>query len=667
MFCFRILHILWVLLTGGTVICQPPATPQVELQLHHGVYFQPLGEVIVTGSDWTVCTTISLVTYEEAHTSLVSQLEQVQAHMTNVEQELGTSDTNKANLFTSLRTMWDKLLLTFKQDLKKYDETIQMVKRTLLQNERRNSRGLVNVVSNVGKYLFGFSTENDVNQLKSRISDLAAQGENLTHIADQQFSYIKTVASQTLDNGEQILKLNASFHGMTKALEAFQKETIAIHFGTKFAGIGLEMLSAIELIREGFSQSARGLQTILAITAKAGEGSLAWELFEDPTFRNILLDLGNRLPTGWKLLYDADDHYSYLHHIAVEAYRTLRGLDLCMAIPIVKESGRYQLYEAISMPIVHPDFPEKLFFSYNFREPYLAIQRAGSDYFTPESGSPGNFFAMGVNRETKCVGENPRVCSLIGAVKTPSPNKDSCLYDLFTDSPDNGACPVQVQYHDGPLFHHVGLGVWLYGAARGTLQVRCSDQGTQPGSNTGHYKLTGTGAFRLQPGCEASLGQIKVPSYVNGKGQFKMDLPDAPIVNLFSLNFTKSLWSNITSGLMIPSNFTSFLRHLTDSSDIQQNSLKLKAFNDTIQHYETMRNQLPPYHPFAWASHPEGQVSGFTLLLLLNLTSAVLLGVGLWKLRGRLNAMSQPQHAPPETRQLIRVRRRRRQAADPVV
>ena len=232
---------------------------------------------------------------------------------------------------------------------------------------------------------------------------------------------------------------------------------------------------------------------------------------------------------------------------------------------------------------------------------------------------------------------------------------------------DNLTFPVQVQYQNGPVFQHVGLWLCLYGAARGTLQVRCSGQGAQPGSNTGHCKLTGTGAFRLQPGCEVSIGQIKVPSYVNGKGQFKMDLPDAPIVNLFSMNFTRSLWNNITSDLVAPYNFTSFLKHLTDDSDIQKNSLALKAFNESIQRYEALRNQLSPYHPFSWATNPEGQVSGFTLLLLLDFTSVVFLAVGLWKLRGRLNAMTQPQAATPEDRQLIRVRRRRRQSADQVV
>ena len=57
-----------------------------------------------------------------------------------------------------------------------------------------------NVVSNVGKYLFGFSTEKDVRKLSSRIQALEGQAENLTHLSNNQFSYIKAVATQALDN-----------------------------------------------------------------------------------------------------------------------------------------------------------------------------------------------------------------------------------------------------------------------------------------------------------------------------------------------------------------------------------------------------------------------------------------------------------------------------------
>ena len=237
--------------------------------------------------------------------------------------------------------------------------------------------------------------------------------------------------------GNKFPKLKSSFSGIVRALDEYNKATNAVQLGQKFTGIGLEMLAAIELIREGLFQYQRSLYVLQRVIAKAGKGALAWELFEDHAFRGLRGTLADRLPTGWKLLYEPDDHYSYIHYVTVESHRTQEGLNLCMAIPIVKESGRYQLYEAISMSVVHPGFPEKLFFSYNFQSPYLAVQQAGSDYFTSPTGGLGNFFAMDHHREAKCVGKNPRVCSLLGAVKTPSPGRDSCLYDLFADRPAN--------------------------------------------------------------------------------------------------------------------------------------------------------------------------------------------------------------------------------------
>ena len=68
-------------------------------------------------------------------------------------------------------------------------------------NQTRAGRELINIVSDAGKYLFGFSTEKEVKQLKEKIGVLAAQSGNFCHMGDQQFSYIKDVAAQVLESG----------------------------------------------------------------------------------------------------------------------------------------------------------------------------------------------------------------------------------------------------------------------------------------------------------------------------------------------------------------------------------------------------------------------------------------------------------------------------------
>ena len=210
-----------MLLTSWVVADPRPVEPDVELQLHHGVYFRPLGEVIVTGSDWTVCTSISLQTYEDIHSSLVGQISQIDERMRELESSSNYSNISSAvKLITSLGSMWKKLTTLLRQDLDEYLQRINTLKHTAIQNEARPARGLVNVVSNVGKYLFGFSTEKDVRELSSRIQALESQAENLTHLSTNQFSYIKAVATQAFDNGKQTNRLQDAVQEMTKAIQA---------------------------------------------------------------------------------------------------------------------------------------------------------------------------------------------------------------------------------------------------------------------------------------------------------------------------------------------------------------------------------------------------------------------------------------------------------------
>ena len=81
-------------------------------------------------------------------------------------------DANKSKLITSLSTMWKKLAMALTQDLSNYLSNIETVKRAVIQSEDRTTRDLVNVVGNVGKYLFGFSTEKDVKEIAARIQTL---------------------------------------------------------------------------------------------------------------------------------------------------------------------------------------------------------------------------------------------------------------------------------------------------------------------------------------------------------------------------------------------------------------------------------------------------------------------------------------------------------------
>ena len=68
-----------------------PAANQVNLQLHHRLDFRPPREVIITDSDWTVCTTFNLVTYEEAHASISGQLHRVEQNTHAVERAVDES------------------------------------------------------------------------------------------------------------------------------------------------------------------------------------------------------------------------------------------------------------------------------------------------------------------------------------------------------------------------------------------------------------------------------------------------------------------------------------------------------------------------------------------------------------------------------------------------
>ena len=101
---------------------------QAKIQLHHGVPFQPLGEVMVTGSDWTICTTISWVTYEQAHSALLEQTSRAEEHLQVVRSQV---ESAKIPLIDALTATWKKLSSALKQNLAAYQQNRKMIIRTV--------------------------------------------------------------------------------------------------------------------------------------------------------------------------------------------------------------------------------------------------------------------------------------------------------------------------------------------------------------------------------------------------------------------------------------------------------------------------------------------------------------------------------------------------------
>ena len=674
-----------------------PSSTGANLPLHHGVYFRPLGETIVTGSDWTACTTVNLSKFETVHTELQTQMKTAEGQLTQTKETLQafsqlstTNAVQQSNTKGQLRavkvvqTSWSKLTKVVQQNLQQYQDTLADIKNAMsITVTPRTERGLIDVIGQAGKSLFGFSTEQDIADVNAKIDQLSANTDNLTHIADQQFSYIKDVASQVLEDGALIENLDLDIAEISRLISEVKSSTGKLDQNALLIEMGLGIVTSLTMINDEIAQSQKALNSLQNILAEAERGSLSWELFTGEVFRDLLGDLQDKLPSGWKLLYDADDHYSYLQYAQVNTYRATNGIHICVDLPIIEASSRYQLYEAIPLPVVHPDFPQHIYFMYQFESPYLALQHQGSELLTLNTWTQNDheYFSMGDRSFQICQGKDPKVCPLQQAVRIAKMNQPdftdqspelitevTCLHGLLLDKKITATCPAQVRYHEGPLFKSVGKGIWLYGAATGDLIVRCANLARQT-SGPRRYRLVGTGAFRLQPGCQATFGNIRLPSYVHGHGQFVASLPPEPVTEVFALDFNTSLWKQLTQNLTTPDDAESFLSHLRQETDIRRHTMNLKRFNQTIQHYQALRNQLPAYHPFRWISHPKAQVSGFTILLVLILSIGVVLAVRIWRVRRRVQQRSlhrvgaqsvEQESIPPVHRRLIRMRRVRR-------
>ena len=84
-----------------------------------------------------------------------------------------------------------------------------------------------------------------VRELSSRIQAREGQAENLAYLSNNQFSFIKAVATQALDNGKQTNHLRDAVQEMAKAIQVLASTSTDLQFIARIIKLSVEMLTAI--------------------------------------------------------------------------------------------------------------------------------------------------------------------------------------------------------------------------------------------------------------------------------------------------------------------------------------------------------------------------------------------------------------------------------------
>ena len=311
----------------------------------------------------------------------------------------------------------------------------------------RRARGLLNIVGDISKSLFGTATVKDQDVLKKHMEEISSMTEEnanrITSLEDSLGSYL-TKRSEHDELIEKAIQLNQEYINMTMLNVRSQALNIKIYVSDAINFLHLSHMhyvTTLEDIHDLLKRRVRGIHELL-------RGYLPTELVSLTELKDTLTHVGKELlKRDARLTHDNPAYYYHLNDVDY----TRKGdiLYIKLKIPITNTDAFFRLYYAQVVPIPLDGQHDR----YSITKPDHELLAVDNDHQT--------YAVLSLRDYQFCTGNEFRRCDNLFRVNKAS--TPSCLFALFkgdsstvhrmcetvlTDTPDDFALTLNVgQYY----------------------------------------------------------------------------------------------------------------------------------------------------------------------------------------------------------------------------
>jgi hypothetical protein len=267
----------------------------------------------------------------------------------------------------------DMMVKELNNDLKNFQKLL--VEEIPSRNKgTRNKRGLINALGYGMKYLFGTANARDVRRLSGVCDELHTFEDKMTHVTEQQLTYIRTLDEMTKQNvkdtGDLARTLRDSIRNYSVQLGNAETDMIATQDmmvkQMKYSAAIREIEMAIIELKFGLIQ----LEESLDVTSA---GKLSSVLINPYNMSVILQQVSLQLPAGLSMLtgLTVEEMYVYYTVAEVHAVATSKNIRLLIDTPLKATDRYFELYQVHSLPFFHKGFGKCIMIDEMFA--YLAV------------------------------------------------------------------------------------------------------------------------------------------------------------------------------------------------------------------------------------------------------------------------------------------------------
>jgi hypothetical protein len=318
----------WDLLQGQTIN---------KVESKTGVYFDKVGTVFFYPTKWKIVTYINLEPTRELWRQTKSQQRKANEFCQKIKNRNWYRHTDCAS---------------FKQYVISKSNYIDNLKNLIVNyvsgsNQNINyrfKRGVLNVLGEVSKLLFGTLTQSDARSYNQHISELEKEQKEFLHLSKEHVTFIKTTITSV---NSTLQKINQNEKKLEKDFEKL------LNYSThKFKNLEEEFKhlnlinEQIRLIHKGMDESQHSFEILIDALIQAKQGVLQPHLITTEKIKELLRT--QKLPTG--LDYPNFPFPELQKIITPSTYSYNQYLVYILDIPLFL-STQYKLYKVLPFPV----------------------------------------------------------------------------------------------------------------------------------------------------------------------------------------------------------------------------------------------------------------------------------------------------------------------------
>lgn len=217
----------------------------------------------------------------------------------------------------------------------------------------RQKRAPFNFIGDIGSFLFGLVTEEEIKSIRKNIASLAQNQEQIIHVVEDSITVLNMTRAEVSENRQAIMELVRSIQGLDSKLatiaDALQKQ---IYENKYFLEMYFQLDLVINELKDMLQNGLFYLENLKTQLNFLSLGRLSMSSISPRNLRQLLSEMKSKLPTTLSLIGDpAKDLFLFYRQLASSALLEDDRIIIVLSIPVLHTSNRFEVFKAHSLPL----------------------------------------------------------------------------------------------------------------------------------------------------------------------------------------------------------------------------------------------------------------------------------------------------------------------------